>query len=145
MTTAQNAGQNADQNAVPDTGPYEETYRTLFGAVPGSVRERWEFSAEHGRFTAPGLLEELRGEVIVRSPLGLKVQQLVQFAQLAALGRADAARHHALAAVRAGARERDLLAVAETTLITSGVPGYSLALTLAREALAATDTPESSP
>jgi 4-carboxymuconolactone decarboxylase len=123
----------------PDTGAYEETYLTLFGHVPDAVRDRWTFSAEHGRFTAPGLLEELRREVITRSPLGLKVQQLVQFAQLVALGRADAARHHALGAVRAGAGERDLLAVAETTLITSGVPGYSLALALAREALATTD------
>nr|WP_240971346.1 hypothetical protein [Microbispora sp. CL1-1] len=60
----------------------------MFGHVPDAVRDRWTFSAEHGRFTAPGLLEELRREVITRSPLGLKVQQLVQFAQLVALARA---------------------------------------------------------
>ena len=130
-----------DTDTGTDTGTerFEEIYLTLFGAVPDSVRDRWAFSAEHGRSTAPALLEQLREEVITRSPLGLKVQQLVQFAQLAALGKADSARRHALAAVRAGAGERDLLAVAETTLITSGVPGYSLALALAREAPAAAD------
>ena len=125
----------ADGAAALGTAAHEETYRTLFGAVPDSVRARWWFSAEHGRPAAPALLEDLRAEVITRSPLGLKVQQLVQFAQLAALGRADAARHHAHAAVRAGATGAELLAVAETTLITSGVPGYSLALSLARQAL----------
>ena len=89
--------------ATPSIEKSLERYRTLFGAVPDSVRARWWFSAEHGRPAAPALLEDLRAEVITRSPLGLKVQQLVQFAQLAALGRADAARHHAHAAVRAGA------------------------------------------
>jgi alkylhydroperoxidase/carboxymuconolactone decarboxylase family protein YurZ len=44
------------------------------------------------------------------------------------LGHEEAALLHARAALRAGARFEDLAGVAETALITAGVPGYSLGL-----------------
>ncbi len=56
------------------------------------------------------------------------MQQLVHFAQLVALGREGPARLHAAGAQRAGATLADLVGVAETSLVTAGMPAYALAV-----------------
>ncbi|MCU1676836.1 MAG: hypothetical protein JWM93_1594 [Frankiales bacterium] len=126
-----------DNGQSTDTAPYAWTYEKLFGDVPDGVRRRWAVTSEHGRFPSAALLEQLRAEVLFNSPLGLKVQQLVHFGQLVVLGNRHAATSHAGAALRAGATPQDLLSVAETALITAGVPGYGLAISVIDEVVAA--------
>ena len=128
MTGAGKAILDRPVEAAERRARYEEGYRQLFGSFPESVRTRWNLAETHERLSVPEALEEIRAAAILDSPLGLKVQQLVHFGQLVALGRQHPASIHAGAALRAGASIDDLLAVAETALITSGVPGYGLAI-----------------
>jgi 4-carboxymuconolactone decarboxylase len=126
-----------DNDLLKTTKPgYEQAYVELFGEVPGSVRKRWSTVEPLGRGQVAALLEELRSQVLLQSALGLKAQQLVQFGQLVVLGKEHAATLHARAALRAGATRSDLLAVAETALITVGVAGYTLGI----EIIAALET-----
>ncbi|MEU4297760.1 carboxymuconolactone decarboxylase family protein [Kitasatospora aureofaciens] len=81
----------------------------------------------------------LRHIVLTDSPLGGRVQQLVHFGQLLALGRAEPARIHARGALHAGAGIADLIGVAETSLITSGTPAYALGIEIIVELLQAED------
>jgi 4-carboxymuconolactone decarboxylase len=120
------------QPAENERESYEAAYRLLFGEVPEAVYERWELVDAERRIKPAFLLEQLRGEVLLNSPLGLKTQQLVQFGQLIALGRQHSATLHAGAALKAGASRTELLAVAETALITSGVPAYGLGVEIIR-------------
>lgn len=73
------------------------------------------------------------------------MQQLVHFGQLLALGRAGPARLHARGALRAGATESDLAGVAETALITAGMPAYSLGVEIIAEIAGAGPTPHDRP
>ncbi|MEP9375923.1 carboxymuconolactone decarboxylase family protein [Aquabacter sp. CN5-332] len=106
----------------------EAVYKTLFGHVPEKVQKRWLVQEHLGRAATIDAVEHVRRVAIADNPLGLKTQQLVQFGQLAVLSHADSALLHARAALRAGASLEDLAGVAETALITAGVPGYSLGL-----------------
>ncbi|WP_326681562.1 hypothetical protein [Streptomyces sp. NBC_01237] len=69
----------------------------------------------------------LRGLGRIASPsaltLGARVQQLVHFGQLLALGRAYPARLHTCGALHAGAALANLVGVAESALLTSGRAG----------------------
>lgn len=118
----------ATERADAERESYEAAYRSLFGGVPEGVYRRWKLVDADGRIKSAFLLEQLRAEVLHNSPLGLKIQQLVQFGQLIALGRQHAATLHAGAALRAGATRAELIAVAETALITAGVPAYGLGI-----------------
>jgi 4-carboxymuconolactone decarboxylase len=109
------------------------TYRTMLGEVPPHVRERWAAVAALGRPELIEAIEGLRAVAIADNPLGLRVQQLVQFGQLLVLGQEGPARLHAAAALRQGASLAELLGVAETAFITSGVPAFSLGVRLVDE------------
>jgi 4-carboxymuconolactone decarboxylase len=102
------------------------TYHAMLGEVPPHVRERWAAVAGLGRPELIEAIERLRAVAIAENPLGLRVQQLVQFGQLLVLGQEGPARLHARAALRHGASIADLLGVAETAFITGGVPAFSL-------------------
>jgi 4-carboxymuconolactone decarboxylase len=102
------------------------TYHAMLGEVPPHVRERWAAVAALGRPELIEAIEALRAVAIAENPLGLRVQQLVQFGQLLVLGQEGPARLHAAAALRQGATMAELLGVAETAFITGGVPAFSL-------------------
>ncbi|MBV9796891.1 MAG: carboxymuconolactone decarboxylase family protein [Solirubrobacterales bacterium] len=102
------------------------TYHAMLGEVPPHVRERWAAVAGLGRPELIEAIEALRAVAIAKNPMGLRVQQLVQFGQLLVLGQEGPARLHAAAALRHGASLADLLGVAETAFITAGVPAFSL-------------------
>ncbi|AZM87289.1 carboxymuconolactone decarboxylase family protein [Streptomyces sp. W1SF4] len=116
---------------TPDPGAsraeaVRDRYRSTLGAVPGGVQDRLRLAQEFGRLPTEEALAALRHIVLTDSPLGARVQQLVHFGQLLALGRADPARIHARGALHAGAAMAELVGVAETALITAGVPAYAL-------------------
>jgi 4-carboxymuconolactone decarboxylase len=109
------------------------TYRTLLGEIPPHVRDRWATLAAAGRAESIERIERMRAQLIAANPLGLRVQQLVQFGQLLVLGAEGPAKLHANAALRQGATVEDLVGVAETALITGGVPAFSLGVRLIAE------------
>jgi 4-carboxymuconolactone decarboxylase len=109
------------------------TYQAMLGEVPPHVRGRWATVAALGRPELIEAIEGLRAVAIGDNPLGLRVQQLVQFGQLLVLGEEGPARLHAAAALRQGATMSDLLGVAETAFITGGVPAFSLGVRVLEE------------
>lgn len=109
------------------------TYRAMLGEIPPHVRDRWATLASAGRVASIEKIEQMRGQLIANNTLGLKVQQLVQFGQLLVLGCEGPARLHAGAALRQGATVEDLIGVAETALVTGGVPAFSLGVRLIGE------------
>lgn len=110
-----------------------ERYRQIFGSVPAGIEDRIAVAGATGRVEAIETIEQLRAVLLAGNPLGARVQQLVHFAQLVALGRAGPARLHARGALRAGATLRDLVGVAETSLVTAGMPAYALAIEILAE------------
>ncbi|WP_405982761.1 carboxymuconolactone decarboxylase family protein [Streptomyces sp. NBC_00158] len=108
------------------TEAVRDRYRSTLAAVPAGVQDRLRLAEEFGRLPTEEALAALRHIVLTDSPLGARVQQLVHFGQLLALGRAHPARIHAEGALHAGAAMADLVGVAETALITAGVPAYAL-------------------
>ncbi|RSS99048.1 carboxymuconolactone decarboxylase family protein [Streptomyces sp. WAC07149] len=119
-----------------------DRYRSTLGAVPGGVQDRLRLAQEFGRLPTEEALAALRHIVLTDSPLGGRVQQLVHFGQLLALGRAHPARIHAQGALHAGAAIADLVGVAETALITAGVPAYALGTEIIAELLTREDHPD---
>ncbi|MFI5830568.1 carboxymuconolactone decarboxylase family protein [Streptomyces sp. NPDC051578] len=101
-------------------------YASTLGGVPGGVQDRLRLAREFDRLPTEEALAALRHIVLTENPLGARVQQLVHFGQLLSLGREHPARIHARGALHAGATVPDLIGVAETALITSGVPAYAL-------------------
>lgn len=117
--------------AAADGGRAEavrDRYRDTFGTVPQAIEDRIAVAQTTGRLEAVEAIEQLRRVLLAGNPLGARVQQLVHFAQLVALGRESSARLHARGALRAGATLTDLVGVAETSLVTAGMPAYSLAV-----------------
>ena len=110
-------------------------YVELTGKVPPSIETRIEVNKQAVRLDAVEAIEELRQVLIMNNPLGRKVGQLVHFSQLVALGEASPARLHARSAYKAGATISELVGVAELSLITSGMPAYSLAIEIIGELL----------
>src|SRR5919201_666947 len=84
------------------------TYHAMLGEVPPHVRERWAAVAGLGRPELIEAIEALRAVAIKDNPLGLRVQQLVQFGQLIVLGQEGPARLHAAAELPHGASVADL-------------------------------------
>ncbi|MER6216620.1 carboxymuconolactone decarboxylase family protein [Streptomyces sp. NPDC001272] len=124
-----------DAAPAASTEAVRERYRSTLGAVPHGVEERLRLAGEFGRLPTEEALAALRHVVLADSPLGARVQQLVHFGQLLALGREEPARIHARGALHAGAGIADLIGVAETALITAGVPAYALGTGLIAELL----------
>ncbi|MGP9022797.1 carboxymuconolactone decarboxylase family protein [Streptomyces sp. BR1] len=116
-----------------------DRYRATFGAVPSGVAARLRVARALGRLDTEEAFAELRHIVLTDNPLGDRVQQLVHFGQLLALGRTDPARLHARGALHAGADLVDLVGVAETALITAGAPAYALGIEIIAELLEAED------
>lgn len=109
-------------------GDRTEIYRLLLGHVPEHIERRWAVEAKLGRSNTGKAIEILRRQCIAENPLGLKLQQVVQFGQLLVLLREPEATRHAIAALRAGASLKDLAGVAESSLIVAGMQAYSLGL-----------------
>ena len=105
-----------------------DRYRDVFGVVPEGIEQRLTVARASGRIEAVEAIEALRRALLAENPLEPRVQQLVHFAQLVALGREGPARLHAAGAQRAGATLADLVGVAETSLVTAGMPAYALAV-----------------
>ena len=103
-------------------------YRQAFGTVPAGIERRISLADMTGRLDAVETIEALRHTLLADNPLGARTQQLVHFAQLVTLGRPEPARLHARGALRTGATLTDLVGVAETSVVTSGMPAYSLAV-----------------
>lgn len=112
-----------------------DSYRSVFGAVPAGIEDRIAVADAAGRLEAVETIEALRRVLLAENPLGARTQQLVHFGQLVALGREGPARLHARGALRAGASTTDLVGVAETSLVTAGMPAYSLAVAIVAEVL----------
>lgn len=89
-----------------------------------------------GRLEAIEAIDALRRELVKESPLGPRYQPLVHFGQLVVLGHADLALYHSAEARRAGATPSELTGVAETALITAGMPAYKLRIAVLDELLA---------
>ncbi|WP_042380977.1 carboxymuconolactone decarboxylase family protein [Streptacidiphilus melanogenes] len=113
-----------------------DRFRVTFGAVPKGAEERLTVADTFGRLETEEHFMALRHTVLHDSPLGDRVQQLVHFGQLLALGREGSARLHARGALHVGADLAELVGVAETALITSGAPGYALGIAIVAELLA---------
>jgi 4-carboxymuconolactone decarboxylase len=109
------------------------SYQELTGGVPKAIESRLKVAEATGRGGAVAAIEATRRALVMDNPLGPKVGQTVHFAQLVALGREGPARLHARGAIRAGAEMADLVGVAETSLITSGMPAYALAIEIIAE------------
>lgn len=112
-----------------------DRYREVFATVPAGIEARIAVAEATGRLGAVETIETLRRVLLAENPLGARTQQLVHFAQLVALGRDGPARLHARGALRAGATAADLVGVAETSLVTSGMPAYALAVEIVAELL----------
>ncbi|MER5637258.1 carboxymuconolactone decarboxylase family protein [Kitasatospora sp. NPDC002227] len=112
-----------------------DRYRETLGAVPHGAEERLQVAQALGRLHTEEAFMALRHIVLTDSPLGARVQQLVHFGQLLALGRPGPARIHAIGALHAGAELAELAGVAETALITSGTPAYALGIEIVAELL----------
>lgn len=121
-----------------------DRYREAFATVPAGIEDRIDVAEATGRLEAVEAIEELRRVLLAGNPLEARVQQLVHFAQLIALGRAGPARLHARGAVHAGAVLSDLVGVAETSLVTSGMPAYALAIEIIAELAGTTTLAETS-
>ncbi|OAR22072.1 hypothetical protein A8W25_29930 [Streptomyces sp. ERV7] len=124
-----------DETLASRTEAVRDRYRATLGAVPGGVEERLRLAQEFGRLPTEEAIAALRHIVLTDNPLGGRVQQLVHFGQLLALGRAHPARIHAQGALHAGATIAELIGVAETALITAGVPAYALGTEIVAELL----------
>lgn len=119
---------------VPDRAEaIRDRYRATFGAVPSAIEQRLRVAEITGRLSAVEVVENVRQVLLADNVLGPRVQQLVHFGQLLALGLSGPARLHARGALRAGATLADLVGVAETAMITAGMPAYSLGIEIIAE------------
>jgi len=116
-----------------------DRYRQTFGTVPSGIDQRLVVAEATDRLGAVEVIEELRRALLAQSSLEPRIQQLVHFAQLVALGHSGPARLHARGARRAGASLDDLVGVAETSLVTAGMPAYSMAIEILSELIEADD------
>ena len=107
-----------------------EGYQRFFGHLPAGIDDRIRLAEITGTESALESIERMREQLIYANPLGPKVQQLVHFGQLVALGHEEPARLHAASAIHHGATLEELVGVVETALITSGVPAYALGISI---------------
>jgi len=124
-----------DESSLQRAEAIRDRYRDVFATVPHGIEARIAVAEVTGRLDAIEVIEQMRSVVLAGNPLGACTQQLVHFAQLVALGREGPARLHARGALRAGATLDDLVGVAETSLVTAGMPAYALAIEIIAELL----------
>jgi 4-carboxymuconolactone decarboxylase len=124
-----------ERGTTQDVDQIRDRYRVTYGVVPPGVDERLRVADAFDRLAVEAAFAALRHRVLHENPLGERVQQLVHFGQLLAVGRSEPARLHARGALHAGASLADLVGVAETALITTGAPGYALGMEIVSELL----------
>lgn len=112
-----------------------ERYKSLIGFVPENIKRRLVLAELTGQEESIEAIEHMREILIHNNPLGAKIQQLVHFAMLVAIGEVEPARLHVRGALKAGATPGDLYGVCETAAIVGGMPAFSLAVDLVYEAL----------
>jgi 4-carboxymuconolactone decarboxylase len=112
-----------------------ERYKSLIGFVPENIKRRLVLAELTGQEESIEAIEHMREILIHNNPLGAKIQQLVHFAMLVAIGEVEPARLHVRGALKAGATPGDLYGVCETAAIVGGMPAFSLAVNLVYEAL----------
>ncbi len=112
-----------------------DRYRQVFATVPSGIEARISVAEATGRLRSVETIEQLRRVLLAENPIGARTQQLVHFAQLVVLGLEEPARLHARGALRAGATTTDLVGVAETSFVTSGMPAYALGVDIIAELL----------
>lgn len=117
----------------PRAQAVRDRYQQVFGSVPDAIERRLAVAQASDRMEAVEAIENLRRVLLGSNPLPPRVQQLVHFGQLLALGREGPARLHARAALRAGASLADLVGVVETSLVTAGMPAYGLGVDILAE------------
>ncbi len=116
-----------------------DRYRSTLGAIPRGAEDRLRLAEQHDRLDTEEAIMALRHIVLTDNALGPRVQQLVHFGQLLALGRSDPARIHARGALHAGATTADLIGVAESAVLTAGVPAYALGIEIIAELIPHSD------
>lgn len=119
--------------AKPSTERIGRNYEELLGRLPQGLANRAKVAQATGRVDALEAIEQMREELLHRNPLDRRTQQLVHFGMLVALQVRDAARLHALGAMKAGATLSDLQGVAETAAVVAGMPGFGLAIEVIAE------------
>ncbi|MFA5974016.1 MAG: carboxymuconolactone decarboxylase family protein [Lentimicrobiaceae bacterium] len=112
-----------------------ERYQSLLGFVPENIKRRLALAELTGQEESIEAVEHMREILIHNNPLGAKIQQVVHFAMLVAIGEVEPARLHVRGALKAGATPGDLYGVCETAAIVGGMPAFSLAVDIVYEAL----------
>jgi 4-carboxymuconolactone decarboxylase len=124
-----------DESSLQRAEAIRDRYREVFATVPHGIEARIAVAEVTGRLDAVETIEQMRRVLLAANPLDARTQQLIHFAQLVALSREGPARLHARGALRAGATLVDLVGVAETSLVTAGMPAYALAIEIVAELL----------
>lgn len=115
---------------MPTFESIEAVYQKLIGYMPPRMKQRVQRGLRiDPKFTE--MVETLRDHAVAPKALDLKTSQLIAFGILLN-NLSHAAVNHGCAALRAGATEQDLHAVAEMAFLFRGLP----ALNFAEEAIA---------
>jgi 4-carboxymuconolactone decarboxylase len=115
---------------MPSFAEIESIYNKLIGYMPPRMKQRVQRGLRvDEKFT--GMVETLRDHAVAPEALELKTSQLIAFGILLN-NLSHAAVNHGCAALRAGATEEELHAVAEMAFLFRGLP----ALNFAEEAIA---------
>lgn len=98
-------------NLPPDLAAFGDSYAELFGEVPPLPKAKFEFSSQ---IDPEGLrlAEQFRAHAFYNKTFDTKTTQLMLFGMLLVMG-VPAAKHHAIAARRAGATWQELHAITE--------------------------------
>lgn len=114
----------------------EEKYHELFGFIPEGIQNRLDLSERVQRLESIRVIEDMRDQLIYKTSIEKKTQQLIHFSMLIALGEERPAKIHAIAALRAGTSEEELFSVCETAAIVGGMPMFQRAINIVNESLA---------
>ena len=94
-------------NSLPkDLADFENSYAEMFGEVPPLPKAKFEFSSDVDP-EALRIAEQLRAHAFYNDVFDMKTTQLMLFAMLV-VGGVGAAKHHAMAARKAGASWQEL-------------------------------------
>lgn len=124
---------------MSDKSAIEQKYIDLLGFVPDGIQNRLDLANKTNRMASIEAIEKFREELIYKTAIEPKVQQLIHFAMLIAKGEDSPARLHAIGALKAGASVDELFAVCETGAIIGGMPTFQRAVNVVAEAVKAKD------
>lgn len=106
-----------------DIAQFRDTYAEMFGSVPPLPAAKFAFSGEVDP-EALRLVEQLRAHAFYNVVFDEKTTQLLILAMLLSRG-SPAAKHHAVAARRAGATWRELHAIVELSAAVSALGAFN--------------------